>query len=82
MLLYGICETLFGNWSSLYLAGERGLSPEAASLALAAFWAFVTIGRIIVAVLPPAIPPTLVYVDPAGADRRGERRCAGAPATR
>jgi fucose permease len=62
VLLYGIGETLFGNWSTLYLSGERGLSAEAASLALAAFWAFVTIGRIAVAVLPARIPLTLVYV--------------------
>jgi fucose permease len=62
VVLYGVCETLFGNWSSLYLTGERGLTPQSASYALAAFWAFVTIGRIIVAVLPPRIPPTLVFL--------------------
>src|SRR5664279_2055525 len=35
VLLYGICETLFGNWSSLYLVGERGPSAQVASLSLA-----------------------------------------------
>ena len=49
VVLYGICETLFGNWSSVYLTGQRGLSAQTASLALAAFWACVTIGRVIVA---------------------------------
>ena len=62
VLLYGICETLFGNWSSLYLAGERGLSAAVASLALAAFWACVTLGRVIVAVLTPKVSATAVYL--------------------
>jgi FHS family glucose/mannose:H+ symporter-like MFS transporter len=62
VVLYGICETLFGNWSSLYLAGERGLSAQVASLALAAFWACVTIGRIVIAALTPKFAPTAVYV--------------------
>ncbi len=62
VLLYGICETLFGNWSSLFLAGERGLSAGVASLALAAFWACVTIGRIVVAALTPKVPATVVYL--------------------
>jgi len=62
VLLYGICETLFGNWSSLYLVGERGLSAQVASLALAAFWACVTIGRIIVAALTSRVPATVVYL--------------------
>lgn len=62
VVLYGICETLFGNWSSLYLSGERGLSVSVASAALAAFWACVTIGRVIVAVLPARFPPTAVYL--------------------
>ena len=59
---YGICETLFGNWSSVYLTGERGLSAQTASLALAAFWACVTIGRVIVAGLTTKIPATAVYL--------------------
>lgn len=62
VVLYGICETLFGNWSSLYLSGERHLPVAAASAALAAFWAFVTIGRVIVALLPARIPSWAVYI--------------------
>jgi fucose permease len=62
VLLYGICETLFGNWSSVYLTGERGLSAQTASLALAAFWACVTIGRVIVAGLTSKVPATAVYL--------------------
>ncbi|WP_420122168.1 MFS transporter [Nakamurella sp.] len=62
VVLYGICETLFGNWSSLYLSGQRGLSVSVASAALAAFWACVTAGRVIVALLPARIPPTATYL--------------------
>lgn len=62
VVLYGICETLFGNWSSLYLSGQRGLGVTVASAALAAFWACVTVGRVVVALLPARIPPTVVYL--------------------
>jgi fucose permease len=48
VFLYGIVETLNGNWSGPYLS-ERGVSVEGASLALTAFWAMVTIGRVLFA---------------------------------
>ncbi|MEN2741166.1 MFS transporter [Microbacterium sp. X-17] len=62
VVLYGVCETLFGNWSTLYLSGERQLPTAVASAALAAFWACVTLGRVIVAILPARIPVPAVYV--------------------
>jgi len=49
VLLYGVAETLNGNWSGPYLTHERGLSAESASFALMAFWAMVTVGRILFA---------------------------------
>ncbi len=49
VLLYGIDETMCGNWSGPYLTGERGVSAQGASFALTAFWAMVTIGRILFA---------------------------------
>jgi FHS family glucose/mannose:H+ symporter-like MFS transporter len=49
VLLYGVAETLNGNWSGPYLTRERGLSAESASFALTAFWAMVTVGRILFA---------------------------------
>jgi MFS transporter, FHS family, glucose/mannose:H+ symporter len=51
VLLYGIAETLNGNWSGPYLTRERGLSAEGASFALMAFWAMVTAGRILFAMM-------------------------------
>jgi hypothetical protein len=47
-LLYGVCETMNGNWAQLDMAG-LGASTTAASLALTAFWAMVTAGRILFA---------------------------------
>jgi fucose permease len=51
VLLYGIAETLNGNWSGPYLTGERGVSAAGASFALTAFWAMVTIGRVVFAAI-------------------------------
>jgi fucose permease len=47
-LLYGICETLFGNWATIYLHEDKRFSLHDASFALSAFWIMVTVGRIVV----------------------------------
>jgi MFS family permease len=48
-VLYGICETVNGNWSQLDMTGELGASTTGAAIALTAFWAMVTIGRVVFA---------------------------------
>jgi len=50
-LLYGICETMNGNWASLYMTKELGASAALASLALTIFWGMVTVGRVLFAAL-------------------------------
>ncbi len=60
-LLYGVCETLFGNWGTVYLNQQRGLPLATANLALAVFWATVTIGRLAVAVISTRIPPAKIF---------------------
>jgi fucose permease len=60
-LMYGVCETLFGNWGTVYLDQQRGLPPATANLALAAFWAAVTAGRLLVAVVSIRIPPAVIF---------------------
>ncbi len=60
-LLYGICETLFGNWGTVYLHQQRSLPPETANLALAVFWAAVTVGRLLVALVSTRIPPLSIF---------------------
>jgi fucose permease len=48
---YGICETMNGNWSQLDMTTSLGASATQASLALAAFWAMVTVGRVLFAAI-------------------------------
>ena len=61
VFLYGFCETLFSNWSIIYLNKEKSLSIQEASYALAIFWAMVTVGRLITAVLTVWIKPAWIY---------------------
>src|SRR5262245_13544287 len=62
VFLYGIVETLNGNWAMLYLSSERGVSARGASLALAAFWAMVTVGRVLIAAISARVPARSIYV--------------------
>lgn len=62
VLLYGIVETLNGTWSTLYLNQQRGVSIQWASLALAAFWAMVTVGRVLAAVVSSRVPARWIYL--------------------
>jgi len=60
-VLYGICETLNGNWSQLDMTSELGSSTTEASLALTAFWAMVTLGRVLFAAIQRRVPPRATY---------------------
>ena len=62
VFLYGIVETLNGNWAMLYLSGQRGVSARSASFALAAFWVMVTAGRVLIAVISRRVPARWIYV--------------------
>jgi MFS family permease len=59
-VLYGICETVNGNWAQLDMA-DLGASTTEASLALTAFWAAVTVGRILFAAIQRWVPSRLTY---------------------
>jgi MFS transporter, FHS family, glucose/mannose:H+ symporter len=61
VLLYGIAETLNGNWSGPYLTSERGVSAGGASFALAAFWGMVTTGRMLFAALSTKTTVRWIY---------------------
>jgi fucose permease len=61
ILLYGICETMNGNWSQLEMTRRLGASASQASLALAAFWGMVTVGRVGFAALERWLSPPRVY---------------------
>ena len=60
VLLYGVCETMNGNWASLYMTKHLGARAAMASLALSIFWSLVTAGRILFAALEKWFPPRLV----------------------
>jgi len=60
-VLYGVCETVNGNWSQLDMTHDLGASTTVASIALTAFWAMVTLGRIVVAALQPRVPTRVAY---------------------
>ena len=60
-LLYGIVETMNGNWATLYMTGSLGASAAVASIALTTFWAMVTIGRVLFAAIEQRFPETRAY---------------------
>lgn len=61
VFVYGILETLNGNWAMLYLTGERGVSARGAAFALAAFWVMVTLGRVAIAMIARYVPARWIY---------------------
>jgi fucose permease len=60
-LLYGIVETMSGNWSTLFMTGSLGASATRASVALTAFWGMVTVGRIVFAAIEHRLKPAVTY---------------------
>jgi MFS family permease len=63
-VLYGICETLNGNWAQLDLTGNHNASTQLAALALTLFWAMVTLGRVFFAVVHRIRPQWTYHVLP------------------
>jgi len=59
-VLYGICETMNGNWSQT-LMSHLGASTTTASLALTTFWVMVTLGRVLFAVVQRVFPTPRTY---------------------
>jgi MFS family permease len=60
-VLYGICETMNGNWSQLDMTKDLHASATQASFALTAFWGMVTVGRVLFAMIRRRFPPHLTY---------------------
>jgi predicted MFS family arabinose efflux permease len=58
---YGICETMNGNWSQLVTTTRLGGSATQASIALAVFWATVTAGRVLFAVIERWVAARVTY---------------------
>ena len=60
-VLYGVCETMDGNWSQLDLTSRVGASATQASIALAVFWGMVTAGRVLFAAIGRWLPERVTY---------------------
>lgn len=60
-LLYGVVETMNGNWAAVYMSKDLGATAAAASLALAVFWGMVTVGRVLFAGLTRWLPGHWTY---------------------
>ena len=58
---YGICETMNGNWSQLEMTTRLGASATQASLALAAFWGMVTVGRVLFGLIDRWLSERITY---------------------
>ena len=79
-VLYGVCETVNGNWAQLDMTSELGASTTSAALALTAFWGMVTIGRVLFAAVQRVVPAQADLPRAAVRPRRGVR--AHRPAAR
>ena len=60
-VLYGICETMNGNWSQLDITSSLQVKTSVAALALTAFWAVVTAGRVLFAAVQRWLPSRVAY---------------------
>lgn len=60
-LLYGVCETTFGNWGTIYLHQNKNLSAGTAALALSLFWGILTLGRILTVLLSFVMKTRNIY---------------------
>jgi len=59
-VLYGICETMNGNWSQQEVISQ-GASATQAALFLTAFWGMVTVGRLLFAQIVRRLPARIVF---------------------
>jgi predicted MFS family arabinose efflux permease len=59
-ILYGFCETMNGNWSQLDIT-SLGVKSSTAAVALTAFWAMVTAGRVLFAAIQRWLPSRATY---------------------
>jgi len=58
--LYGLSETLNGNWAVLLMSNHLDSPAKVSSLALTLFWTFVTLGRLLFSRFPMWFPPRLL----------------------
>jgi fucose permease len=59
--LYGVCETMNGNWSETLMRSHLGASAAEASLTLTTFWVMVTAGRVLFAAVQARFSTNRTY---------------------
>jgi MFS family permease len=59
--LYGICETMNGNWAAILMSGALSNTTATASLSLTLFWGSVTGGRLLFASIDRWMPERIVF---------------------
>ena len=62
VFLYGACEATFGNFGAVFLEKEGGLTAAKASVGLAIFWGFVTIGRVVFTFIALRFSTRILYL--------------------
>jgi MFS family permease len=60
-VLYGICETMNGNWAQVDMTRNLGATATQASIALTTFWFMVTVGRVLFAMIQRSFPTQRTY---------------------
>jgi MFS family permease len=60
-VLYGICETMNGNWSETFMRSDLGATATEASLTLTTFWVTVTLGRLLFGAIQRLFPTRRTY---------------------
>jgi MFS family permease len=60
-VLYGLCETMNGNWSETLMRSDLGATATEASLTLTTFWVMVTLGRLLFGSIQRAFPTRRTY---------------------
>jgi fucose permease len=61
-LIYGVCETLNGNWATVYMSKSLAASDTLSSLSLTVFWVTVTGGRVLFAAIGKWCPERFIFV--------------------
>jgi len=62
IFLYAFSEATFGNWGSIYLEKEAGLTVGQAALGLSIFWGAITAGRVIFTLLALRFNTKILYL--------------------
>lgn len=61
IFVYGIAESIAGNWASLFLTIDKQFTFRTAARSLSAFWISLTLGRILAALAATRVDARLLY---------------------